>query len=146
MPSINSNKLDTECIIPSGTEDGKKVLRSKENIWNDETISQKKNIAKVTLLEVIKADIHCYMGQHSVDIAYVLSTVNQIRGMLGEQQRPWRQLLVTALLALSILIQTVASALQLAEQNTQHQCKRKKYTIHEIYIFTVLMCDLNSIC
>ena len=125
MPSINANKLDTECIIPSGTEDGKKVLRSKENIWNDETINQKKNIAKVTLLEVIKADLHCYMGQHSVDIAYVLSTVNQIRGMLGEQQ-PWRQLLVTALLALSILILTVASALQLAEQNTQHQCKRKK--------------------
>ena len=133
MPSINSNKLDTECIIPSGTEDGKKVLRSKENIWNDETITQKKNIAKVTLLEVIKADLHCNIDQHSVDIAYVLSTVNQIRGMLGEQQRPWRQLLVTALLALSILIQAVASALQLAEQNTQHQCKRKKYTIYEIY-------------
>ena len=134
MPSINANKLDTECIVPSGTEDdGKKLLRSKKNIWDDETINQKKNIAKVTLLEVITADLHCYMGQHSVDIAYVLSTVNQIRGMLGEQQRPWRQLLVTALLALSILILTVASALQLAEQNTQHQCKRKRYTIHEIY-------------
>ena len=131
MPSINAYKLDTECIIPSGTEDGKKVLRSKENIWDDETIIQKKNIAKVTLLEEIKADLHCYMGQHSVDIAYVLSTVNQIRGMLGEQ-RPWRQHLVTALLALSILILTVASALQLAEQNTQHQCKRKKYTVNEI--------------
>ena len=125
MPSINANKLDTECIVPSGTEDGKKVLRMEENIWNDETITQKKNIAKVTLLELIKADLHCNMGQHSVDIAYVLSTVNQIRGMLGEQQ-PWRQHLVTALLALSILILTVASALQLAEQNTQHQCKRKK--------------------
>ena len=132
MSSINANKLDTECIVPSGTEDdGKKVLRSKKNIWDDETITQKKNIAKVTLLEVIMADLHCYMGQHSVDIAYVLSTVNQIRGMLGEQQ-PWRQLLVTALLALSILIQAVASALQLAEQNTQHQCKRKKYTVNEI--------------
>ena len=131
MPSINANKLDTECIIP-GTEDGKKVLRSKKNICDDETITQKKNIAKVTLLEVIMADLHC-IGQHSVDIAYVLSTVNQIRGMLGEQQRPWRQHLVTALLALSILIQTVASALQLAEQNTQHQCKRKKYTVNEIY-------------
>ena len=60
MPSINANKLDTECIVPSGTEDdGKKVLRSKENIWNDETIIQKKNIAKVTLLEVIMADLHC---------------------------------------------------------------------------------------
>ena len=132
MPSINAYKLDTECIIPSGTEDGKKVVRSKENIWNDETISQKKNIAKVTLLEVIKADLHFNIGQHSVDIAYVLSTVNQIRGMLGEQQQPWRQHLVTALLALSILILTVASALQLAEQNTQHQCKRKKYTVNEI--------------
>ena len=132
MPSINANKLDTECIIPSGTEDGKKVVRSKENIWNDETITQKKNIAKVTLLEVIMADLQCNICQHSVDIAYVLSTVNQIRHMLGEQQRPWRQLLVTALLALSILIQTVASALQLAEQNTQHQCKRKKYTVNEI--------------
>ena len=137
MPSINANKLDTECIVPSGTEDdGKKVLRSKENIWNDETIIQKKNIAKVTLLEVIMADLHCNMGQHSVDIAYVLSTVNMIRRMLGEQQ-PWRQHLVTALLALSILIQTVASALQLAEQNTQQQCKRKKYTIqyNTKYIF-----------
>ena len=85
------------------------------------------------MLEVIKADLHCNIGQHSVDIAYVLSTVNQIRRVLVEQQRPWRQLLVTALLALSILILTVASALQLAEQNTQHQYKRKKYTIHEIY-------------
>ena len=69
---------------------------------------------------------HC--TQHSVDIAYMLSTVNQLRHAL-ELAAPWPRDFLIVLLSLSFVLQVAASALLLTESimcRKDDYCNRKR--------------------
>ena len=66
-----------------------------------------------------------YYVQHSIDLAYMLSTVKQMRHSLALEE-DWRKYLLVSLLAVSVLLQLVASALLLTEQNTSDIRQHKK--------------------
>ena len=63
--------------------------------------------------------------QHSIDLAYMLSTVKQMRHSLALEE-DWRKYLLVSLLAVSVLLQLVASGLLLTEQNTSDIRQHKK--------------------
>ena len=70
---------------------------------------------------------HC--TQHSVDIAYMLSTVNQLRHAL-ELAAPWPRDFLIVLLSLSFVLQVAASALLLTESimcRKDDYCNRKRW-------------------
>ena len=70
-----------------------------------------------------------YYTQHSVDIAYLLSTVNQLRHAL-ELAAPWPRDFLIVLLSLSFVLQVAASALLLTESimcRKDDYCNRKRY-------------------
>ena len=58
-------------------------------------------------------------------MAYMLSTVKQMRHSLALDE-DWRKYLLVSLLTVSVLLQLVASALLLTEQNTSDIRQHKK--------------------
>ena len=96
-----------------------------------ESMIQKKNIAKVNAVQfhfqwkVNKISYLTCNVQHSIDLAYMLSTVKQMRHSLALDE-DWKKYLLVSLLAVSVLLQLVASALLLTEQNTSDIRQHKK--------------------